>query len=78
MNNAKDLIFDFDAFTGGLSDSDQSSVFMSKSYKQFLDELRDSGETNMFGATAYLMEEFGLTRHAATEVVSAWMKEYKK
>ena len=51
---------------------------LSNSYKQFLDDLRESGETNMFGATAYIMEEFGLTRHAATEVVNTWMKEYRK
>ena len=51
---------------------------LSKSYKQFLDDLRESGETNMFGATAYIMEEFGLTRHAATEVVNTCMEEYRK
>ena len=51
---------------------------LSKSYKQFLDDLRESGETNMFGATAYIMEEFGLTRHTATEVVNTWMEEYRK
>jgi len=55
-----------------------SSGGLSDSYKQFLDELRDSGETNMFGATAYVMEEFGLTRYTATEVVNTWMKEFKK
>ena len=55
-----------------------SSGGLSNSYKHFLDELRDSGETNMFGATAYIMEEFGLTRHAATEVVNTWMEEYRK
>lgn len=54
-----------------------SSGGLSNSYKQFLDDLRESGETNMFGATAYIMEEFGLTRHAATEVVNTWMKEYR-
>jgi|TARA_R100000995_G_scaffold75686_1_gene45100 hypothetical protein len=55
-----------------------SSGGLSKSYKKFLDDLRESGETNMFGATAYIMEEFGLTRHSATEVVNTWMKEFRK
>ena len=55
-----------------------SSGGLSNSYKQFLDDLRESGETNMFGATAYVMEEFGLTRHSATEVVNTWMKEFRK
>ena len=55
-----------------------SSGGLSDSYKQFLDELRDSGETNMFGATIYLMQEFDITKHLATDILNTWMKEYKK
>jgi len=51
---------------------------LSDSYKQFLDELRDSGETNMFGATIYLMQEFDITKHLATDILNTWMKEYKE
>ncbi len=51
---------------------------LSNSYKQFLDELRDSGETNMFAATIYLMQEFDITKHLATDILNTWMKEYKK
>ena len=42
-------------------------------YILFLDALRASGETNMFGAGPYLREEFGLSRDESHRVLSAWM-----
>lgn len=51
---------------------------MEKEYKEFLDELRESGETNMFGAGIYLQEEFGLEKREAREVLSNWMKNFEK
>jgi len=42
---------------------------------EFLEELRESGVTNMFGALPYLMEEFPeLTRQQANDILSNWMK----
>jgi len=55
-----------------------SSGGLSQSYKQFLDDLRESGSINMFGAPAVLQQEFGLTRHQAIDIVKTWMKEFKK
>ena len=55
-----------------------SSGGLSESYKQFLDDLRESGSINMFGAPAVLQQEFGLTRHQAIDIVKTWMKEFKK
>lgn len=46
--------------------------------KAYLDELRDSGVTNMFGAGAYLREEFGFTRSEASAELSRWMKSFGK
>ncbi len=51
---------------------------MEKEYKEFLDELRESGKTNMFGAGVYLEEEFGLSRREAREVLSNWMKNFNQ
>jgi len=42
----------------------------------FLDELRDSGATNMFGASPYVEEAFGLTSKEAREVTVYWMESY--
>lgn len=50
---------------------------MQKEHKEFLDNLRESGETNMFGARPYLMEEFGLDKHEAGEILSEWMKTFE-
>lgn len=40
----------------------------------YLDALRDSGETNMFGATAYLMRDLYMNRHEAREWLMKWMR----
>ena len=42
----------------------------------YLDGLRESGETNMFGAGAYLQDEFGLDRQGAKESLSYWMQTF--
>lgn len=44
---------------------------------EYLDELRDSGETNMFGSLPYVMEEFTtLSKAEAQKVITYWMKSY--
>ena len=40
---------------------------------EYLDDLRESGVTNMFGAGPYLQHEFGLSRNDAREVLKEWM-----
>jgi hypothetical protein len=44
-----------------------------KEYFDYLDELRDSGDTNMFGARPYLQQMFGLDKHEAGKILSQWM-----
>ena len=47
-------------------------------YFEYLDELRESGVTNMFGARPYLMREFpelsGKGGELAGKVLSEWMR----
>ena len=45
-------------------------------YWLFLERLRKSGVTNMYGSPQYLMEAFGLGFHEAVKVVNEWMKNY--
>lgn len=45
-------------------------------YWIYLEELRRSGVTNMFGATPYLMEEFGLEKNEARKILTDWMNNY--
>jgi len=43
-------------------------------YFEYLDDLRDSGATNMFGASAYLEDEFYLGRAEARKILLEWMQ----
>lgn len=43
----------------------------------YLFELQASGRTNMFGASQYLIDEQGLDKAKAREVLSFWMNHYE-
>ena len=49
-----------------------------KEVMEFLNILRDSGATNMFGATPYVIEEFGLDTSEARRILSLWMKNFNE
>lgn len=42
---------------------------------EYLIQLRDSGAINMFGASAYLEEVFGMDRREARDALLEWMKD---
>jgi len=44
----------------------------------FLNSLRDSGATNMWGAPAYLEEHMDMNRHEASEWFHKWMDSFKR
>lgn len=50
---------------------------MKQEHKIFLEVLRDSGVTNMWGATPYLQEEFGLSKSEAREILIEWIRSFK-
>ena len=45
---------------------------------EYLDNLRESGATNMFGAGAYLRDAFNMTRGDASAILSYWMKTFSE
>jgi len=45
-------------------------------YFTYLDGLRASGVTNMFGAAPYLERKFVINRKQAMIILSAWMNSY--
>jgi predicted aconitase len=51
---------------------------MKEDYFQFLDTLRESGITNMFGATPYLIDEFGLSKSEARDILVSWMESFPR
>jgi len=49
---------------------------MKPNYKNYLDDLRESGVVNMFGASAYVEAEFGVSKKEAISIVSEWMLSF--
>ena len=47
-------------------------------YFSFLNDLRDSGKTNMFGAAPYLQSAFDLEKREAREILTRWMKSFSE
>jgi hypothetical protein len=45
-------------------------------YFEYLDDLRTSGVTNVFGAGQYLEWEFGLDKRTARAVLTKWMETF--
>lgn len=45
-------------------------------YFEYLDDLRHSGRTNMYGARPYLTRDMGLDEKEARDVLVAWMKTF--
>lgn len=43
---------------------------------EYLDNLRESGVTNMFGAAPYIEEEFGVTKREAKAFLVEWMETF--
>jgi hypothetical protein len=45
---------------------------------KYLNELRKSGVTNMFGATPYIVREFNISEEDAKKALMYWMKNFKR
>lgn len=43
---------------------------------RYLDALRESGTTNMFGAAPYLANRYGLEDKLARKILTAWMTSF--
>jgi hypothetical protein len=45
---------------------------------EYLDELRESGRTNMYAAPGYLQQELAWDRNAALEATKLWMNTFDR
>ena len=45
---------------------------------KFLNALRKSGATNMFGAAPYIQREFGISNQEAVDLLYSWMKNFQE
>jgi hypothetical protein len=50
---------------------------MNNKHKKYLDELRESGVTNMFLAVPYLVNRFNIDRSTASKILKEWMETFK-
>lgn len=55
----------------------EGKYLMPEEYDIYLEGLRRSGVTNMFGASKYLEYEFELDNQDAREILASWMKNYE-
>ena len=50
--------------------------FIEDEHLEYLDDLRESGATNMFGAGSYLEDEFDMGANNARSVLKYWMESF--
>ena len=49
---------------------------LTQEHKDYLEWLRQSGITNMWGAAPYISAEFGLTHNQAADILVQWIKSF--
>lgn len=53
--------------------------YVKEEHLTFLDDLRESGVTNMYGARSYVLDEFpDLEENIAGDILGYWMKTFGK
>ena len=45
---------------------------------RYLDNLRESGDTNMFGAVPYIVKDFEMTKYDANRFLVKWMETFSE
>jgi len=56
----------------------RKSTYQEQEVFEYLDELRESGATNMFGATPYIVKEFRYSEQESRRMLSLWMHNFNK
>ncbi len=64
--------------TEDLPDKMVNDEFSRNEIYLYLEQLRETGETNMFGAGVYLEKHFKLPKGKAREYLADWMKQYNQ
>ena len=54
----------------------ESQVLWTEQHLKYLDNLRESGATNMWGAAPYLEQVFDLNEADAKKILLHWMKTF--
>ena len=51
---------------------------VTEAHLTYLDELRESGATNMFGSGSYVQAKFGVSKADAMTIVMYWMESFEE
>lgn len=55
----------------------EENKILTQEHRDYLIELRDSGETNMWGAAPYIEQRFDVTRQEAKRILVEWIQSFK-
>ena len=61
-----------------LQDKMVDDEFWRREVYLYLEQLRETGETNMFGAGVYLEKHFELPKDKARKYLADWMSQYNE
>lgn len=62
----------------GKNNADHTTVLATEEVLNYLDDLQESGDTNMYGAGSYLEASFGMSRNEASDTLGHWMNTYSE
>jgi hypothetical protein len=78
IDENKKFIRRYESFIKENNELKRTSTDLEKNVMIFLNTLRESGVTNMFGAVPYIVEEFGIDKKEARRILQLWMKNFNK
>ena len=76
-NQIPSLAYDDDPDTQALLEDEEFNQNKNEVFL-YLEELRESGETNMFGAVKYIVQHFECEPNMAKRYLSSWMKGFRR
>ena len=74
-NKIPSLAYDDDPDTQALLEDEEFNQNKNEVFL-YLEELRESGETNMFGAAKFIRKDFECSKKMSIRYLSEWMKTY--
>ena len=54
-----------------------ATIMLNEEHSKYLINLRDSGVTNMWGATPFIQEEFRVTHAEAKQILVEWIESFE-
>ena len=53
-------------------------MYKNQEYFEYLDDLRDSGLTNMYRAVGFLMGKYGIDKNESRVILRDWMQTFEE